>query len=392
MNFDLDDEHIALRDAVQRFCAGHAKGRRLGASSGDARAVTPWAALADMGLTGLCVATELGGSGRGAVYTMLVMREFGRALMGGPYVAQIVMSGALINLCSQPAQRARWLAPMARGDWRSAPAVDGDPAHCAPAHIELRATRVGDMWRLDGRKTQVIGAEDAHAFLVLAGIGAGDAAMGPLGLFVVDAGTPGLTIDLGSRVDGQSTAQLTLSEVQVPLDRLLADPGPVTAHLEAAFDAANAALVADAAGAMDSLIDLCCEHLRTRVQFGAPLAKIQSLQHKIADMVIAAEQVESMAQAAAMAVDAGEPGQRRRIVSAAKMLAARWGREIGWQSIQLHGAMGMTDECLVGGYVKHLLAIGQTLGDHAFHRNRLARPSDTPTDPLSVTLVPETLS
>jgi pimeloyl-CoA dehydrogenase len=96
------------------------------------------------------------------------------------------------------------------------------------------------------------------------------------------------------------------------------------------------------------------------------------LQHRVADIAIALEQLKSRACAAAMAVQADELVQRRRLVSAAKVLASQKGREIGLAAIQLHGAMGMTDECRVGHYAKRLMVMGQTLGDAAWHLQRLA--------------------
>ena len=89
-------------------------------------------------------------------------------------------------------------------------------------------------------------------------------------------------------------------------------------------------------------------------------------------MLIALEQVKSMACAAAMAVDAGDAQQRRRIVSAAKALVGQLGRQVGLAAIQLHGAMGMTDECRAGHYAKRLLVINQLFGDAAHHLQRLA--------------------
>jgi pimeloyl-CoA dehydrogenase len=113
------------------------------------------------------------------------------------------------------------------------------------------------------------------------------------------------------------------------------------------------------------------EHLRTRKQFGAPLAKFQVMQHRMADMAIALEQLKSMACAAAMAVDAGEPAQRRRLVSAAKVLVSQLGRQLGLSAIQMHGAMGMTDECRVSHFAKRLIVIGQLFGDASWHLKRV---------------------
>jgi len=153
---------------------------------------------------------------------------------------------------------------------------------------------------------------------------------------------------------------------------VLGAPGQAADAVEAALDAGIAALCAEAAGAVDALLVHTAEHLRTRKQFGAPLAKFQVLQHRVADMAIALEQLKSMACAAAMAVQADDVVQRRRLVSAAKVLVSQQGRQIGLWAIQMHGAMGMTDECRVGHYAKRLIVIGQLFGDAAWHLQRMA--------------------
>ena len=156
------------------------------------------------------------------------------------------------------------------------------------------------------------------------------------------------------------------------LDAVVGPAGAALPLLEKAIDRATAALCAEAAGAIDALITMTAEHLKTRHQFGAPLAKFQVLQHRVADMLIALEQVRSMACAAAMALDAPDAAQRRRLVSAAKAIAGQAGRQVGQAAIQLHGAMGMTDECRVGHYAKRLLVINQLFGDASHHLRRLA--------------------
>jgi pimeloyl-CoA dehydrogenase len=160
--------------------------------------------------------------------------------------------------------------------------------------------------------------------------------------------------------------------VRVPADRCLGAAGQAADALEAMLDAANAALCAEAAGAVEALIGLTAEHLRTRKQFGAPLARFQVLQHRVADMAIGLEQIKSMACAAAAAVAGADEAQRRRVVSAAKVLTSQQGRQIGLAAIQLHGGMGMTDECRVGHYTKRLMVIGQLFGDTAWHLQRMA--------------------
>jgi pimeloyl-CoA dehydrogenase len=181
-----------------------------------------------------------------------------------------------------------------------------------------------------------------------------------------------VTVRPFATLDGRRAAQVAFDGVSLRGDAVVGTAGAAFPLLDKALDRAAAALCAEAAGAIDALIGMTAEHLKSRRQFGAPLAKLQVLQHRMADMLIAFEQTRSMASAAAMAVDGADAAQRRRLVSAAKAIASQAGRQAGQWAIQLHGAMGMTDECRVGHYAKRLLVIGQLFGDASYHFDRLA--------------------
>jgi alkylation response protein AidB-like acyl-CoA dehydrogenase len=127
---------------------------------------------------------------------------------------------------------------------------------------------------------------------------------------------------------------------------------------------------------MAALFDLTAEYLRTRKQFGAPIGKFQALQHKLVDMKVALELARSVAAAEAMAVDVADAEVRRRFIAAAKVQVARSGRFIGQAAIQLHGAMGMTDEYGAGRYLKRLVVIGALHGDLAHHLERFAASTE----------------
>ena len=134
-------------------------------------------------------------------------------------------------------------------------------------------------------------------------------------------------------------------------------------------------MCADAAGALDALLAMTIEHLTQRRQFGKPLAAFQVLQHRVADMAMTLEQVRSMACVAAMAVDSGDVARRRRLVSAAKAFVAPRVRRCAADAIQLHGAMGMTDECRVGQIARRLITDALLFGDASFHLRRFASTS-----------------
>jgi len=373
MDFSLDDDHLALRDAVRRFCAAEFPAHERGNAETPELEAQRHAACAELGLLGLPFDTEFGGSGQGPVEAMLVATELGRALAGIGWLANAVLAGPLLAEAGTPAQCSRWLPALARGERRLAFACHEPEARYTLTDVQTRARRDGDGWILDGRKSLVLGGDSADALVVVARTAGERRERDGLTLFLVDADAPGLGRQPFGLLDGRRAAHLGLAGVRVAADALVGTPGAALPFVEAAVDRAEAALCAEAAGALDALLALTLEHLRTRRQFGAPLARFQVLQHRVADIAIALEQVRSMACAAALALQSDVPAERQRLVSAAKALVARLGRECGLVAIQLHGAMGVTDECRAGHYAKRLIAIGQLFGDAAFHLARFDR-------------------
>ncbi|WP_280150770.1 acyl-CoA dehydrogenase [Piscinibacter sp. XHJ-5] len=372
MDFSLNDDHVALRDAVQRFCDGEYPAHQRGNLETPELAATRWAGMAELGLLGLPFDPELGGSGQSAIELMLVAQELGRSLGGGAWLSSVVLAGQLLAKAGTPAQCSRWLPALASGDLRLALAFGEADSRYDLSRVATAARTVNGVCRIDGRKTLVLDGDTADVFFVVARSAGATREPHGLTIFAIDAKARGVHVRPFATLDGRHAAHVDFDGVEVGADAIVGTAGEALPLLESAVDGAAAALCAEAAGAMEALLDLTAEHLKTRKQFGAPLAKFQVLQHRVADMLIALEQVKSMACAAAMAVDAGDAPQRRRIVSAAKSLVGQLGRQVGLAAIQLHGAMGMTDECRAGHYAKRLLVINQLFGDAAHHLQRLS--------------------
>ncbi len=372
MDFALTDDHLALRDAVQRFCDGEYPAHERGNLEPPGLAAQRHAGLAELGLLGLPFDAELGGSEQGAVEVMLAAQELGRALAGTGFLANTVLAGPLLADIGTPAQCMRWLAPAARGELRLALACHERGARYALTQVSTRAERCDGGWRLRGSKAGVIGGDVADVLLVVARIDGAEDARDGLSIFAIDADAPGLARHAHRLLDGRSAAHLGLDGVVAAADRLVGPAGGAAPWIEKAVAGAEAVLCAESAGALEALLALTGEHLRTRRQFGAPLARFQSLQHEAADMAIALEQLKSMACVAALALAAESSAERDRLVSAAKLLCAQLGRRAALAAIQMHGAMGMTDECRIGHYAKRLITNGMLFGDAAFHLERFA--------------------
>jgi pimeloyl-CoA dehydrogenase len=370
MDFSLTEDHVALRDAVRRFCDGEYPAHQRGNAEDEALAARRRQGLAELGITGLAIDAEHGGSGYGAVETMLVAHELGRALGGAGWLSSGLPAAALIGAAGSAAQKARWLAAAASGEKVLAFAVGEADARYDTAQIAVRATETGDGWNIDGTKTIVFDAAIADAFVVAVRTSGQRGERNGLSLFVVEATAPGIRLREFETIDARRAAHVSFERVAVNKADLIGEAGHAFELIEAALDRANAALVAESVGALEALLEQTAEHLKTRTQFGAPLAKFQALQHRIADMLISLEQGKSMACAAAMAVDANDPERRRRFVSAAKAYIGDACRSAGEWGIQLHGGMGMTEECRAGHYAKRMFAINMAYGDASWHLQR----------------------
>jgi alkylation response protein AidB-like acyl-CoA dehydrogenase len=324
------------------------------------------------------VPEEHGGLGWGPIETMIVMNLFGSHLLLEPYLASAIVATALLRDYGNPAQQSTWLPRLASGQTVAAPAHFEAASGFDPRQVNTRAslTSEGD-YVLQGQKALVEHAATAEILLISARI-AGDAnSSRDVGLFLVSRETPGITLRGYRTLDGRGAADIDLESVRVPASARVGADHHALAAIERSLDFALAALCAEAVGVMQALMDATVTYLKTRQQFGRPIGSFQALQHRAADMLIALEQARSMALlAAARCVDA-DACARQRSLSATKVVINRSGRFIGQEAIQLHGAMGMTDELQVSHWFKRLAAIEMTLGNTDTHLRRFTAKNAT---------------
>jgi alkylation response protein AidB-like acyl-CoA dehydrogenase len=184
-----------------------------------------------------------------------------------------------------------------------------------------------------------------------------------IGLFLVDAASTGagtVTIAPYALQDGRRGGDVLL--VNAPAE-LLGTETDAIATIATVVDVATAALCAEAVGVCERMLWMTVDYLKTRVQFGRPIAVFQALQFRAADMYVALEQAKSMALLARLSLAGDSPEDRQRIVRAAKIQVDLSAKQIGQESIQLHGGIGMTMEYPVGHYFKRAAVIGQTFAD-----------------------------
>lgn len=372
MNFDLNDDQRLLADSVGRLLAERANFETRSALLRDGRGWNRalWRDMAELGLLGLGFSAEDGGLDGGGVETMIVAEAFGRALSLEPWLATTVLAGGALRRGADAEQRAARIPAIIAGE-RTMALAHAEPG--APRHtLDAIATVAQDGaagWTLTGTKIAVLHGGDADELVVSARTDAGTR------LFLVDGAAAGVARDSVTGYDGIPVAT-------VRFDAAAAEPlaGDAASGdvLAAVIDDAVAALCAEAVGAMAEIIDLTSEYLKTRQQFGTPLAAFQALQHRLVDMLIQVELSRSMAVHAALSVDGAPAAERALNLSAAKAQIGRAGRMVGQNAVQLHGAIGFTAEYKVGHLFKRLTAIDALFGDADHHLGRIAAAGRLP--------------
>ena len=376
MDFRYTEEQLALQETLQRFIERDYgfEHRRALAATETGFSAEAWAQFAELGLLALPLPADYGGLGGNAVDVMAVMELFGRGLLLEPYVSTVVLCGGIIAAGADEALKGSLLPRVASGTLKLALGALEPGGRYSLAHVATRAVRDGDGWRLSGGKSVVLDAPAADLLLVSARSGgAADDAQG-IGLFLVPRTAAGLRLTPYATQSGGRAADLELSSVRVEADAVVGEPGAALALIERGVDAALAALCGEASGIVAALNEATLGYLKSRKQFGVPIGMFQALQHRMADMYVAGEQIRSMAILAATHADAADAAARARACAAAKAYIGAAARFVGQQAVQLHGAMGVVDELIVSHYFKRLTMIDMTYGDADF---QLARFSDT---------------
>ena len=373
MDFAFTEEQTLLRNSVQRYLADNYKYEdwRKFTRSDAGRDPKHWAQFAELGLFAAALPEEHGGLGGGALETMVVMEEFGRALVVEPYVPTVVIGGGALKYGGSDAQKAEWLPKIAAGETIMAFAFAEPTGRYNLADLTTTAKKQGGNYVLSGQKAVVIGAPWADQLVVTARTAGGRRDEKGVSVFLVAKKTKGVSLRDYPTMDGSRASEITFENVEVQADRLIGEADGGLALVERVTDEAIAGTCAEATGAMKVLVDATVEYSKTRKQFGVPIGKFQVLQHRMVDMFVNYEQALSMTLMVTLKLDESE-AERKRAASAAKVQIGNSGRFVGQGAVQVHGGMGMTDELNVGHYFKRLTMIDTLYGSVDHHLKRYA--------------------
>jgi alkylation response protein AidB-like acyl-CoA dehydrogenase len=374
MDFNFTEEQQLLADTVKRFVREdytfEKRREILKSPEGWSREV--WSKLAELGLTALNIPEAHGGLNASPVDTMLVMNALGEGLVVEPFLQAAVLAPTLIAKLDDEKAAGELFEGIASGERIVIVAHSEAAARGDVQYVATRAEKSDDGYVLNGHKAVVVHGGAADELLVTARLSGQPGDRDGVSVFRVDPKASGVTIHSYKTFDGLRAADVELKGVKVAADRRVGAEGKAFDAIEAAHDVALSALCAEAVGIMKTINATTLDYTKNRKQFGQPIAKFQVLQHRMADMFIQSEQATSMSYLAAIRCVDPDPTERRKALSAAKVVIGQAGRFIGQQAIQLHGGMGMTDELMVSHHFKRITAIDLTLGDADSHLEKFA--------------------
>ena len=371
MDFSLSEEQQLLKDSITQFVDKDYlfDVRQKNIKSELGYSSDFWKTFADLGWLGMPFSEADGGYDGGPIDLMVIMESLGRGLVVEPYIPNVVLAGGLISRLGNEEQKTNFLPKIISGEIQMSLAFAEPQSRFNLSDVITTAKKDGENYILDGYKAVVMNGPSSDTLIVVARTSGTQLEEKGLSLFLVDPSVKGVSLRNYSNVDGSKASEVTLEGVVVSSSSLLGDEGNIYSVLEEVIDLATLAISAEAVGIMEKMNEITLEYTKTREQFGETLSSFQALQHRMVDTFMAYEQTKSLLlMCAAKLTDKADDATKA--VSALKYQVGIAAKQVGEESVQLHGGMGVTDETNIGHFFKRLTTIRAIFGNTDYHLKR----------------------
>jgi butyryl-CoA dehydrogenase len=354
MDFTLSKEQAMVRETVRRFAE---KEVRPISKDLDEKEEFPWPVLKRMwevGMMGMTVPKEFGGTGSDYVSYAVAIEEISRASASVGVIVAVHNS-----VCAYPIvkfgteeQKRKYLPKLAKEGWLGAFALTEPGAGSDASAVQTTAVLDGDDYILNGNKVFITSGTEAQLIIVVAST---DRSKGSKGLtaFLVEKGMPGFTygtIEEKMGMRGSATSELVFENCRVPKGKVLGAIGDGLKIALSSLDGGRIGIGAQALGIAQAALDESIKYSKEREQFGKPIAKLQAIQWMVAEMGVKVEAARALVYRAAWLKDAGLPLGKEAAM--AKLYSSRVAREVTNDAVQIHGGYGYTRDYEVERYYR----------------------------------------
>ncbi len=349
LKFDLDGTHTLLQDSIYQFARDFIAPQAEQCEQDGRFSRELWQQLGEMGLHGITVPTESGGSGMGYLAHVIAMEEISRASasIGLSYGAHSNLCINQLNLHGNTQQKEKYLAPLITGQHLGALAMSESNSGSDVMSMQLKARKQGDRYILNGTKMWITNGPEADTLIVYAKLG--DVQSKKITAFIIESNFTGFSTSqkldkLGMR--GSGTCELVFQDCEVPEENLLGAEHQGAHVLMSGLDYERLVLAGGPLGIMSACLDVVLPYIHDRHQFNKPIGSFQLIQGKVADMYTRVNAAKSYVYTVAKACDRGEITSKD--AAGAILYAAELATQVALDTIQILGGNGYINEYPAG--------------------------------------------
>ena len=358
MNLSYTEEQVMLREQIQKFCETEYdfyKREEVVKSENDFDA-NAWSLFAEQGWLSMPFSEESGGFGFGPIELSILFEEFGKSLVIEPYLSNIVLAGSILDKSNFDG-KVELIENICSGSMHISLAY----AEASHSYEYLKPdTNVSDDNKLNGTKTLVLNGKNASKLIVSC------VKNGQFSLVLVDKSAEGVSFNSFKTIDEKTCSEFTFENVSIQDSDVIATGNEAKNLIKETINLATLCISAEAVGCMVSCYHKTVQYTKEREQFDQPISNFQVLQHRMVDMFIDSELAKSLLFKAMLEVDADSEDKFKH-VSALKAHVGKFGKLSAQNAVQLHGGMGVSEEMMIGHYLKKMVAIDAMFGNADFH-------------------------